>query len=309
MIKLMISSSGIATLTLTFFVYIVYMLAAIWVVAYNFVPIGGTVAREQTGPLMAVVLVGVGLPLFLHQKSEESDKKGNNKDNGQDAMKKKMFPHGMKTVLVLLVAIGLMGMGNRYYHKHYTNTKSDHPRDFTAMIWTIHFAYDNNGWPSFERIASLINNTEADVIGLLETDASRPFLHNHDIAMWLEERLGLYADFGPATRDHTWGSMLLSKHQIVKSKHHLLPSPEGELAPAISATVNIRGNEVNFLIVHMGNDVDDLDRQLQAQELATILTDFENPAVFLGYVTSEPGSRDYKKLLSGEEMKVQLLEQ
>jgi hypothetical protein len=59
----------------------------------------------------------------------------------------------------------------------------------------------------------------------------------------------------------------------------------------------------------MGNDVDDLDRQLQAQELATILTDFENPAVFLGYVTSEPGSRDYKKLLSGEEMKVQLLEQ
>lgn len=146
-------------------------------------------------------------------------------------------------------------------------------------------------------------NTEADVIGLLETDASRPFLHNHDIAMWLEERLGLYADFGPATRDHTWGSMLLSKHQIVKSKHHLLPSPEGELAPAISATVNIRGNEVNFLIVHMGNDVDDLDRQLQAQELATILTDFENPAVFLGYVTSEPGSRDYKKLLSGEEMK------
>jgi hypothetical protein len=159
MIKLMISSSGIATLTLTFFVYIVYMLAAIWVVAYNFVPIGGTVAREQTGPLMAVVLVGVGLPLFLHQKSEESDKKGNNKDNGQDAMKKKMFPHGMKTVLVLLVAIGLMGMGNRYYHKHYTNTKSDHPRDFTAMIWTIHFAYDNNGWPSFERIASLINNT------------------------------------------------------------------------------------------------------------------------------------------------------
>jgi endonuclease/exonuclease/phosphatase family metal-dependent hydrolase len=152
-------------------------------------------------------------------------------------------------------------------------------------------------------------NTEADVIGLLETDASRPFLHNHDIAMWLEERLGLYADFGPATRDHTWGSMLLSKHQIVKSKHHLLPSPEGELAPAISATVNIRGNEVNFLIVHMGNDVDDLDRQLQAQELATILTDFENPAVFLGYVTSEPGSRDYKKLLSGEEMKVQLLEQ
>ena len=102
MIKLMISSSGIQTLTLTFLVYIVHMLAAIWVVAYNFVPIGGTVAREQTGPLMAAVLIGVGLPLLLHQKTEEVDKKGGrgkDKDNGKDPAAKKAFPHGMKTGL------------------------------------------------------------------------------------------------------------------------------------------------------------------------------------------------------------------
>ena len=30
---------------------------------------------------------------------------------------------------------------------------------FSAMIWTVHFAYDNTGWPSFERAAQMISDT------------------------------------------------------------------------------------------------------------------------------------------------------
>ena len=142
MIKLLMSSPGIRTLVLTFFVYIVHVLAAIWVVAYNFVPIGGAIAREQTGPLMVVVMLGIGFPLVLQQK--EHDDVTQRKRSRQESCKTKSFPHGTKTgvigellwvylmgsvvfvcvVVIVFVVFGLVAMGARYHHRNYVNAVS-----------------------------------------------------------------------------------------------------------------------------------------------------------------------------------------
>ena len=39
---------------------------------------------------------------------------------------------------------------------------------------------------------------------------------------------------------------------IISTTHHLLPSPHGELAPAIEAVLNMHGTEVLVLISHNG---------------------------------------------------------
>ncbi|XP_078603076.1 PGAP2-interacting protein-like [Branchiostoma floridae x Branchiostoma japonicum] len=286
------------TMVLTLAVYLVQMFGMVWCTAYNFVPLG-EYTRERTYILLAISVLCVGVAMHLTRTHTSSLAFLNIDSAGPHNLFKKF----VGPFLSIIVIGGLGGFVWRYNPQPFNHPAKTDPKEFTSLIWTFHFGYDNRGWPSFERAARMLEETGADVITLLESDASKPYLGNNDLAMWLGERLDMHTDFGVSTRDHTWGNLLLSKYPIVRSHHHMLPSPHGELAPAISATVNISGSLVDFLTTHMGNDRDNLDRKLQAEFLSEIAKNSGNPVVFLGYVTSSPGSRDYRKLLNNGGMK------
>ncbi|XP_052538403.1 PGAP2-interacting protein isoform X2 [Tympanuchus pallidicinctus] len=225
------------------FTYVLELFFCVWCTAYKFVP-GGVYARESSHLLLGFIMLCIGLD-FLTGSKKDLNSIFEVKSNQKSFFK--MSTKYIKLLLWLFVGVGLLGLGLRYRTYEKKLGRGVPKRDFSAMIWPFRFAYDNEGWSNLEGSATLLNQTGADFITVLESDASKPFIGNNDPTMWLGERLGFYTDFGPSTRDHTWG--------------------------------------------------EDLDRKLQAIAVSKLLKTSSKQVVFLGYITSAPGSRDYTELI------------
>lgn len=272
---------------LGFLVYDVLVFAHVWVVAYAFVP-GGPYLREHTDWIMTAMALLIGAGIYAVPKA----------DNRLRTRYKlsKTGPNRLLSYYVYIVAIlELLAIAISYL-RFPTNDYSPYHKDdkvITAGIWTIHFSLDNDMWSSERRIRDLVKEMEVDVIGFLETDLQRIIMGNRDTTQYIAEDLGMYVDFGPGPNKHTWGAALLSKFPILNSTHHLLPSPVGELAPAIHATLDAYGEYVDVLVFHSGQEEDPEDRRLQSEYLSKLMRESPRPTILLSYLVVKPGEGNY----------------
>ena len=268
-----------------FMVYNLLVLAHVWVVAYAFVP-GGPVMREHTDWVQTamIVLLGLGVLNLPGVKATVKSKSTYSSNRSKSPF-----------YVYLLVAIQLLAVSIAYLRFPTNDYVSYHKEDkvITAGIWTIHFSLDNDMWSSERRMRDVIKELEIDVIGLLESDTQRIIMGNRDLTQYLAEDMGMYVDYGPGPNKHTWGAALLSKFPIVNSTHHLLPSPVGELAPAIHATIDAYGTFVDVFVFHSGQEEDPEDRRLQSEYLAKLMQETPRPAILLSYLVIKPGEGNY----------------
>jgi endonuclease/exonuclease/phosphatase family metal-dependent hydrolase len=279
------------TFFLGFIIYNFLLLAHVWTVAYAFVP-GGPLLRERTDYIMTAMMLTLGCGIFSATASETKRSK---------AAPANPYARKQRTYYIyILLGLQLLGASVSYLRfPTYDYTPYHAPEKIiTAGIWTIHFGLDNPMWTSERRMANLIRELELDVIGLLESDTQRIIMGNRDSTQYLAEELGMYVDYGPGPNKHTWGCALLSKFPIVNSTHHLLPSPVGELAPAIHATLDAYGEMVDVFLFHSGQEEDPEDRRLQSIYLADLMRSTPRPAILLSYLVTKPGEGNYNTYVS-----------
>jgi endonuclease/exonuclease/phosphatase family metal-dependent hydrolase len=280
-----------STFGLGYMFYNIMVLFHVWVVAYAFVP-GGPLVREHTDWIMLTMMLMIGGGVFSALTT-----------NSGYRAKVKSNPRGRKQstyYLHILLALQLVAASIAYLRFPTYDYTPYHPEEkmLTAGIWTIHFSLDNDDWSSERRMRDAIKELELDVVGLLESDLQRIIMGNRDTTQYLAEDLGMYVDYGPGPNKHTWGSALLSKFPIVNSTHHLLPSPVGELAPAIEATLDVYGTLVDVFVFHSGQEEDPEDRRLQSEYLAKAMGATPRPAILLSYLVVKPGEGNYNTYVS-----------
>lgn len=264
--------------------------AAVFTVAYAFVPYGW-ILRERTDIIMLILLLPIPAALWAASKLSLPGKA----DLQARSVSRVALSSKWTKISAILLAGAALGLG--YERNLASASQTNKPVPYypdhnilTGGIFTVHFGIDEPGRDSQRRIAQLIDEMQVDVLGMLETDLHRFVYGNRDLTRYIAEELGYYVDLGPGPNQHTWGACLLSKFPILNSTHHLLPSPSGELAPAIHATLDVHGQKVNVIVSHNGQEEDPVDRELQTTELARLLHETgDTPTMFLGYLITHLG--------------------
>ncbi|KAK8034313.1 Frag1/DRAM/Sfk1 family protein [Apiospora rasikravindrae] len=289
-LKIAAMKSPAITFGLGFFLYNVMVLFHVWVVAYAFVP-GGPYVREHTDWVMITMMLLIGAGVFNLTLTSSRGPQIRQRPNSSQHQKYHTSALGLINLFFLAMA----------YLRFPTNDYVPYHADsqiITAGIWTIHFSLDNDMWSSERRIRNLLKELEVDVVGLLESDLQRIIMGNRDTTQFLAQDLGMYVDYGPGPNKHTWGAALLSKFPIVNSTHHLLPSPVGELAPVIHATLDCYGELVDVFVFHSGQEEDVEDRRLQSEYASKLMGDSPRPSILLSYLVTQPQQGNYKTYVS-----------
>ncbi|KAG5646112.1 hypothetical protein DXG03_004351 [Asterophora parasitica] len=246
-----------------FLVYCLFNLASIFTVAYAFVP-GGEYFRERTDCVMLAQVACLALA-FEWPRAARIEYAPWLAEQGPS---NKTIVPSIKRLLALIPVLSVLATLYRGSGSPPSPFQPG-PRIFNAGIWTLHFGIDNEGRDSQRGVTDLIRDMQLDVVGFLETDLHRTAFGHRDLTRLAVEELGYFP--------------------IINSTHHLLPSPRGELAPAIEAVLDVYGTAVNVVVAHNGQEEDPLDRELQSRELARIMAaSYPRPVVFLGYVVTKP---------------------
>jgi endonuclease/exonuclease/phosphatase family metal-dependent hydrolase len=224
-------------------------------------------------------------------------------------------PRGARLVAVvvaILTAVSILGFGGepagaaerhtavRAASGAAASPTGEFGQPLRAASFNIHHGVGVDGLLNLERIATVIQDTHPDVIGLQEVDVH--FGERSDFvdqAMWLADRLGLNVVFGanldfdpltPGAPRRQYGTALLSRYQIREWRNTLLPRPEGgEQRGLLEAVIKVRGVPVRAFNTHLQHN-SQVERLAQIAAIRAIVAQATESVVLVGDLNATPES-------------------
>ncbi len=174
-----------------------------------------------------------------------------------------------------------------------------------VMSYNIHHGTGISGELDLEKVAAVIREAGADIIGLQEVD--RNFSHRsayQDQAKLLAASVGMEYVYGesitvrhllPGMGTGYYGNMILSRYPIIESDILRLPTSWGsEPRTALRALIATPYGQVEVWSTHLG--LSHIDRQKQVETLLEAVERSRVPSIVLGDFNALPGSPEVETM-------------
>jgi endonuclease/exonuclease/phosphatase family metal-dependent hydrolase len=154
-------------------------------------------------------------------------------------------------------------------------------RRFRAASYNIHSGIGRDGHLDLARIAAVIHETRADLIGLQEVGDWREGLSPQGQFQELGARLGLAGVAGPTLpAGSDYGNALFTRWPVVASRTIDLRYERREPRAAIDADVDIDGEILRVIVTHFG--LSPRERTKQVEMLRDVIEDHAGPLLIMG---------------------------
>lgn len=173
-------------------------------------------------------------------------------------------------------------------------------RSVNIMTYNLHNGFNTDGRLDLESLASVIEKSGADVIGLQEVSRGWLIWGAADTLLWLSQRLGMPYISGP-TADPQWGNAILSRYPLDNIQLETLP-PEDLLIRRgfIQADVDIGYESINIVVTHFHHRLE--NSEIREGQSAEIIENLQpgKPTVFMGDLNATPDSNEIQMLAEAD---------
>jgi endonuclease/exonuclease/phosphatase family metal-dependent hydrolase len=171
------------------------------------------------------------------------------------------------------------------------------PATLRVMSYNIHHGEGLDKRVDLERIAKLILEAKADVVGLQEVDQGVERTAKRDLPAELAKLTGMTAHFENNFhfQGGFYGNAVLTRFPIKRARNtHYKMLRTGEQRGALQLVLDVRGRDVLFVNTHIDYRPDDAERVMNVDELKAIVTAATReklPVIMVGDFNATPESR------------------